>query len=249
MHAVVLAALLLISAPSRLDVILERGHILVGMTGDYRPFSYLHEDGTFEGLDVEAARSLAGALGVDVRFVKTSWPTLVQGILEGRYDIAMSGVTRTLERQKVVGLSDGYLSIGKCPLIRASDQDRFTGLEAIDQPGIRVGVNPGGTNERFVRAHISKAEIVVIENNLAIPEAVATGRVDVMITDNVEAVLAARRDPRLHAVAPDRPLTSEELSYMIPRDDPVFLNWINLWLHQMELDGNLDSLRDRWTGR
>ena len=45
MHAIVLAALLLVSAPSRLDVVLERGHILVGMTGDYRPFSYLREDG------------------------------------------------------------------------------------------------------------------------------------------------------------------------------------------------------------
>ena len=249
MHAVVLAALFLISAPSRLDVILERGHILVGMTGDYRPFSYLREDGAFEGLDVEAARSLGRALGVDVRFVKTSWPTLVQGIVKGRYDIAMSGVTRTLERQKVVGLSHAYFAIGKCPLIRAADKDRLTGLEAIDRAGVRIGVNPGGTNESFVRAYISKAEIVVIENNLAIPEAVATGGVDVMMTDNVEAVLAARRDPRLHAVAPDRPLTSEELSYMVPRDDPAFLNWINLWLHQMELDGELDRLRERSTGR
>jgi cyclohexadienyl dehydratase len=65
----------------------------------------------------------------------------------------------------------------------------------------------------------------------------------------VEAVLAARKDPRLHAVAPDRPLTTEELSYMIPRDDPAFLNWINLWLHQMKASGKLERLRKRWTGR
>ena len=33
---------------------------------------------------------------------------------------------------------------------------------------------------------------------------------------------------------------------MVPRDDPAFLNWINLWLHQMKLDGELDRLRERW---
>jgi ABC-type amino acid transport substrate-binding protein len=36
---------------------------------------------------------------------------------------------------------------------------------------------------------------------------------------------------------------------MIPRDDPAFLNWINLWLHQMKASGELERLRKRWTGR
>ena len=225
MHALVLAALVAVLPASHLDTILERGEIVVGTTGDYRPFSYRRPDGTFEGFDIDAARRLAAALGVDVRFVATSWPTLLDGLREGRYDIAMSGITRTLERQTVVSMSDPYFSIGKSPLVRAADRERFPNLEAIDRPGIRIGVNPGGTNETFVRRTIERAEIVVIEDNLSIPEAVAAGRVDVMLTDNVEAVLVASRDPRLVAVSPDDPLTHDELSYMLPRDDDAFLNW------------------------
>ncbi|GMR24677.1 MAG: transporter substrate-binding domain-containing protein [Acidobacteriota bacterium] len=249
MFWIVLAGLLgQASQPSHLDTIIERGHINVGTTGDYRPFSYRRSDGSFEGIDIDAAHALGEALGVEVKFVETSWPRLVAGIHEGRYDIAMSGITRTLERQKSVGLTDAYFTLGKCPLIRKSDRERFPDLEAIDRPGVKIGVNPGGTNEAFVRKHIRNAAIIVFENNLAIPSAVASAEVDVMLTDNVEAVLASRENERLHAVSPDEPLTRDELAYMLPRGDPAFRNWLDLWIHRMKLTGDLDRIRQKWLG-
>ena len=246
MQALVLAALIVVLPISHLDTVLERGEILIGTTGDYRPFTYQRPDGTFEGFDIDAARRLGADLGVKVRFVSTSWPQLVEGLREGRYDIAMSGITRNLERQKIVSLSDPYLLIGKCLLIRRADRARFTDLKAIDRLGVRIGVNPGGTNESFVRERINTADIVVIEDNLSIPDAVAEGRVDVMLTDNVEAVLVANEDPRLFAVQPDSPLSRDELGYMLPRDDPAFLNWVNLWVHRMVLNGEFERLREKW---
>ena len=33
---------------------------------------------------------------------------------------------------------------------------------------------------------------------------------------------------------------------MLPRDDDAFLNWVNLWLHQMTLDREFDRLREKW---
>lgn len=82
------------SQPSHLDTIIGRGHIVIGTTGDYRPFSFARSDGSFEGIDIDAAHALGDALGVEVKFVKTSWPNLVAGLRDGRYDIAMSGITR-----------------------------------------------------------------------------------------------------------------------------------------------------------
>ena len=142
-----------------------------------------------------------------------------------------------------MGLTDAYFTLGKCPLIRKSDRERFPNLEAIDRSGVKIGVNPGGTNEAFVREHIQNATIIVIEDNLAIPSAVASAEVDVMLTDNVEAVLASRDDERLLAVSPDEPLTNDELAYMLPRGDPAFRNWLDLWIHRMKLTGDLDRIR------
>ncbi len=238
-----------VKAKSRLDLILERGYILVGTTGDYKPFSYLNpETGKYEGHDIDAAKKLAKALGVEVRFVKTTWKTLVQGILDGKYDIAMCGITRTLDRQKKVALSDPYIKVGKSPLIRKKDKDRFKTLADIDQPGVKIGVNPGGTNEKFVRAHIKKATIVVIPKNLDIPDKIASGEIDVMITDNVEAMLVASKRPELYAVSPENTFTKDDFGYMMPRDDQPFINWVNLWIHQMKMKGEFDALKKKWIG-
>jgi cyclohexadienyl dehydratase len=232
---------------SRLDVILERGYILVGTTGDYKPFSYFNEaTQEYEGHDIDAAKKLGEDLGVEVRFVKTTWKTLVQGILDERYDVAMCGITRNLARQKQVGLTTPYINVGKSPLIRMADKDRFKTLADIDQPGVKIGVNPGGTNEKFVLATIKQAEIVVIEKNLDIPGKVAAGEVDVMITDNVEAMLVAGKNQELYAVSPNETLTKDDFGYMLPRDDFAFLNWMNLWMHQMHQKGEFEELKAKW---
>jgi cyclohexadienyl dehydratase len=232
---------------SRLDVIIERGYILVGTTGDYKPFSYLNPaTGNYEGHDIDAANKLAKDLEVEIRFVKTTWKTLVDGISEGKYDIAMCGITRTLSRQKQVGLTDPYIKVGKSPLIRKSDKNRFKNLTDIDQSGVKIGVNPGGTNERFVRANIKHAEIVVIPKNLDIPDKIASGEVDVMITDNVEAMLVGRNRPELYAVSPNDTFTQDDFGYMVPRDEFAFLNWLNLWVYQMKEKGEFQELKTKW---
>ena len=109
-----------------------------------------------------------------------------------------------------------------------------------------VACNPGGTNEKYVRAHIKNARILLVDDNLAIPSLIAERRADVMLTDNVEAILAARKDPRLVAVSANEPWTTETLGLMTTRDDQVFLNWLNLFLSQAEADGRLPALRQKY---
>ncbi|MDM5197363.1 transporter substrate-binding domain-containing protein [Fictibacillus enclensis] len=232
---------------SRLDRIMKKGVIRVGTTGDYKPFTYYNKDTkTFEGFDIEAAELMAKDLGVKVKFVKTSWLTLMDDLLDDKFDIAVGGVSRNTERQKTAQLTRPYLNEGKSPLIRVEDKDRFTSLEAIDQPDVTIGVNPGGTNQKFVDSNIKKAKVVVVQNNLDIPHMVAEGKVDVMITDSTEAMYYASRDERLYAALTDKTFTKSQKAYMIPRGDSVFENWVNLWMDEMELQGEFDRLKEKY---
>jgi len=232
---------------SHLDQIVSRGHLRVGTTGDYKPFSFLNPTTSeYEGHDIDAAKLLAESLGIQARFVKATWPTLLKGLQEDQYDIGMSGITRTLSRQQAAALSHPYINVGKSPLVRATDRQRFKTLADIDQPGVKIGVNPGGTNQRFVDANIKRATVVVIEKNLSIPEKIVAGGVDVMITDNVEAMLVAKQDPRLYGVDPENTYTKDDFGYLLPRDDPAWINYVNLWVDLMRLKGDLDRLRQKW---
>ncbi len=63
------------------------------------------------------------------------------------FDFAIGGITITDARREIMLMSDGYLANGKTILCRTEDASRFCSLEDIDQPEVRVMVNPGGLND------------------------------------------------------------------------------------------------------
>lgn len=232
---------------SKLDEIINKGYIRVGMTGDYKPFTYLNPaTNEYEGYDVDAAKEMGKDLGVEVRFVHTTWSTMMKDLQADKFDIAVGGVTRNTSRQKTAYVSDGYVSFGKAPLIRKEDKDKYLALEDINKPSVRIGVNPGGTNEVFVRQHLTNANVTVVPNNLDIPHLVADGTYDVMITDTVEAITYAKEDARLYAALTDKPFTNSEKGYMIPRGDFVYASYLEMWMDEMELQGKFDALDKKW---
>ena len=231
---------------SMLDKIIGRGHILVGTAGDYKPFTYLNPSANqFEGIDIDMAHHLGKSLGVEVRFVKTSWPTLMKDFLEGKYDVGMGGISINLERQKKAFFTISYLKDGKTPITRRESVAKFQTLDQIDQPGVKVIVNPGGTNERFVRAHLKKATIVVYEDNVTIFDQIVQGKADLMITDAVETILQQKLRPELAAVHPDKPFTFSEKGYLLPQD-VVLKFWVDQWLNLSLQDGTFQKFYDKW---
>ncbi|MFF2157675.1 transporter substrate-binding domain-containing protein [Paenibacillus chitinolyticus] len=232
---------------SRLDQIVAQGYIRVGTTGDYRPFTYLNpETKQYEGYDIDAAKQLAKSLGVEVRFVQTSWPNMMTDMLADKFDIAVGGVTRNTDRQKKAQMTEGYITFGKSPLIRLEDKDKYKSVEDINKPTVKIGVNPGGTNEVFVREHLKNANVTVVQNNLDIPGLVADGTYDVMITDNIEALTYAKKDKRLYAALSDNTFTKSEKAFMIQRGDTIFENYLDVWMDEMKLQGKFDELRKTW---
>src|ERR1700709_2860480 len=149
MFAALAAAFLLLPAsaqaeqPSRLDDIVKRGTLRVGMTGDYLPFTSLDKATTkFRGFDVDMAEALGKALGVKVEYVQTAWPQLMKDFEADNFDIAMGGISITLERQKKGLFSTPIMREGKTPIARCADNGKYQTISDIDKSGICVIVNP-----------------------------------------------------------------------------------------------------------
>jgi cyclohexadienyl dehydratase len=226
--------------PNKLDQIVATGVLRVATTGDYAPFSTVRDD-LPGGIDIRLAGDLAKALGVEIRWVKTSWPTLLADLRAGSFDIAMSGISRTLARQQVGFLSQPYHVGGKTPISRCDQAAQYASLASIDQPGVRVIVNPGGTNEGFVRARLSQASLIVHEDNRSIFAELIAGRADVMITDAIEVRLQTLREPSLCAPMAGQPtLTYQEKAYLLPRD-PVWREYVDTWLSLRIADGTVGA--------
>ncbi|WP_441520811.1 transporter substrate-binding domain-containing protein [Bradyrhizobium sp. 2TAF24] len=234
-------------SPSRLDDIISRGTLRVGMTGDYRPFTSLNKTtSSFEGFDVDMAQALGQALGVKVEFVPTSWPTMTRDFEAGAFDMAAGGVSITLDRQKKGLFSTALMREGKTPIARCADAARFDSLADIDKPGTKVIVNPGGTNERFARAHIKAAQIEVYPDNVTIFDQIASGHADLMMTDASETRYQQKLHPGvLCAVHPDKPFDFAEKAYWLQRD-VALKAFVDQWLHIIRENGSYQATYDKW---
>ena len=226
----------------------NRGTILIGTTGDYRPLSFCEPDGTYWGFGIEMGREIAARLGVNVEFVKTSWPTLTADVLAEpqMFDIAIGGITITEARRETMLMSEGYLANGKTILCRVSEAERYTSLADIDKPEVRVMVNPGGLNEKFANENLTHATIIVHQKNEEIPSLVAEGEADVMITEITEAPYYVQTDSRLAAPLLNEPFTHGEIGVLMRKGQEDLLQMVNATIQQMKRDGTLRELHEKY---
>ena len=230
---------------SRLDEVIKSGTLRVCTPGDYKPFSFLRPDGSYEGLDIDLVEAAAKALGVKVEMVKTAWPSLMKDFQE-KCDVAVGGISVTTDRQKSAFFTMAYMVNGKAPITKCENAARFQTVADIDKLNITVIENPGGSNERFARANFKQAKIVIFPDNVTIFDEILKGNADVMISESVETIVQAKLRPGLCAVNPDKPLQYGEMAWLLPRGDASMKGWMDTWFHLAKASGDYDRVSGRW---
>ena len=131
-------------------------------------------------------------------------------------------------------------------LCRVSDADLFLSLADLDKPEIRVLINPGGLNEKFANENLTQATIIVYDKNEEIPNQVAEGNADVMITEITEAPWYVQNDSRLAAPLMNTPFTHGEIGVLMRKGQEDLLTLVNTVIAQMKVDGSLRQLHEKY---
>lgn len=222
--------LLLVSACN--SKLMPTAPILVGTTGDYPPLtSFDTVSKQFSGEDIELALGLGKYLGKRVVFVKTTWKDLNADLLAKKFELAIGGISINTARQKLFIFSVPLLMDRKVALFRKQEQTRFLNIQAIDQPGIRIMENIGGTNEQFARKHIHQATLTVIADNQQVFISLLNNVADVMFTDETEARYQQQKHPELSWIRLDENISpSYAKAMMFNQADTLLQQQVNHWL-------------------
>eukprot|EP01059_Diplonema_ambulator_P017938 TRINITY_DN30070_c0_g1_i1.p1 TRINITY_DN30070_c0_g1~~TRINITY_DN30070_c0_g1_i1.p1 ORF type:complete len:416 (+),score=65.11 TRINITY_DN30070_c0_g1_i1:96-1250(+) len=219
----------------------------IGTCGDYPPLSIWSEENGFTGFSVEF---LEEGLKGRVEWVKTSWPELHKGLLEGRYDAAFGGINETGERRRMFLVSDAVLPCGKCVLTREEEAARFKNFSSVDQEGVVVVTNPGGTNEKFCNLNFKKAAILRAPDNKAPFTDLTSRRAHVMITDSIEAIHRSHTTPTLTYLHTNPPLTPGH-TVAIAAHTPAgaaFIQAFNAYVNHPSTAAVFERLTTKWLG-
>ena len=245
----VVALLLLTTAPcwgGEIERIQEKGLITVSLNRGYPPFA-MEKDGKIFGLDVDLANLLADYLDVKVKFIRPeTYDQQIPKLLAGESDIIIAAMTRTVGRGLKVSFSDPYFEVSQAALVRRDllpdGADSYFDLAEIE--GLRLGVKADTTHEKFARQLFPAKAIKPYPTAAAAAEALIKGDVNAMVADS--PFVRVWRDTHIEhyqkIAALLTPVTREYYAFAIRPGDPGFLNWLNLFIDQIKIDGTLDLL-------
>jgi polar amino acid transport system substrate-binding protein len=155
---------------------LEDGTLTIGSDIAYAPIEfYIEGTETADGLDVDIAKALGAALGVEVEFVNSGFDGLIGALGTEDFDVIMSAMTVTEEREQVIDFVP-YVNVGTGILVPAGNPDDVQELE--DLCGLTVAVQVGTTQEILVNTQndscSEKINVVTFDTNPLAVEDVKT---------------------------------------------------------------------------
>jgi len=229
-----------------LDDIMERGKLRVGMEPGYMPFEMTNKKGEIVGFDVDMAKRMAKAMGVELELVSTAWDGIIPALITKKFDIIMSGMTLTQERNLKIGFADPYIVIGQSILIDKQLAGTVNSYKDLNDKKYKVASKLGTTGEQAVKRMIPNASYISFETEQEGVMDLLNGKVDAFVYDLPFNAIAFAEKGQGKVVLLDDPFTYEPLAWAVNRGNHDFINWLNNFLRQAKNDGTYEKIYRKW---
>ncbi|GBF05217.1 amino acid ABC transporter substrate-binding protein [Deinococcus aerius] len=243
----VLSALVLSSASLAATVaqVKKKGVLVLGTDPTFAPFEFKGPGGEVQGFDIDIARALAKDLGVRLEVRSVGFGALMpQAVTSGRVDMAMSGITITPERAKVVSFSAPYYRSAQVFIVRGGNPGKFTWPG--DVKGKTIGVQANTTGQ-YAAGDLLKpkgATIKVYDDFAAGLADLRAGRIAALIGDAPTVADLQKRLPGQYAKA-GQDLTAEDYGMVFAKGSDLAAA-ANRTLARLRASGEYQQLLNKW---
>jgi polar amino acid transport system substrate-binding protein len=212
-----------------LATVRRRGRLRVGVAPS-TPWVMRDKEGELIGFSVDLAKKLADDMGVSLEIVPTSWPHIIDDLLDNHFDVIASGLWITPSRALLVNYSQPT-SLGAVSLIAGRARaGTFTDAADFNKPGVTIAVNGGTEMEevaarRFPQATLLKVDIA--DDPLApVLEGKAHGAV--LMSPVARLTVGASGGALFQPSGSE--LVTASTALAVRKGDPDFLSFLNAWL-------------------
>ncbi len=265
--SIALAVVMLLTTVVALSACGKEEDVLVMATNAaFPPYEYV-EGGEFVGIDVEIAKAIAEKLGMELKIEDVEFGSIIGGVVEGKYDMGMAGMTVTEERKQSVNFSDTYATGIQVIIVNngsaiASLDDIFVfddegNPTALKNPDVKVGVQQDTTGDIYSSSDISgwgfndveedgtvtKDRVERYKTGAEAVEALKTNKVDMVIIDNEPAKsFVAANEGKIHILEGDNEYAVEDYAICVAKENTELLDKINQALKELKDDGTIDKI-------
>ena len=222
----------------------ERGTLVVGMEGNWSPWTYHDENDQLTGLEVDIANLIAEGLGVTAVFQEAPWDALLAGVDAGRFDIICNGVGYTEERAKSYSFTTPYVYSNKV-LVVAENNEEIKSVE--DLKGKKTANSASSTYAAMAEKY--GATLVPVDTLGETMDMLQQGRVDATLNAQVSIADYLREHPEAK-IKTVQVLSGDPVAYPLHLGEEyqTLVNAINDILEQARQDGRLAEISIKYFG-
>ncbi|MBM2810443.1 MAG: amino acid transporter substrate-binding protein, family [Chloroflexi bacterium] len=222
----------------------DRGKIVIGVKYDVPTFGYLNpRTNQLEGFDVDLGRAIAReVLGSEDRaeFTQAKSADRIPFLNAGQVDLILSTMTANEERAGQIDFTDAYYVAGQSLLVRNGSTVNGIG----DLAGRTVCSVTGSTSEANIREKAPRAEVVLFGTYSECVQAMDSGRVEAVTTDDIILLGFANEAPDRYKVVGGQ-FTIEPYAGGIAKNNPELLQAINDALKRIKASGEWKRIYER----
>lgn len=233
-------------AGSVVDRIVQKGELVVGMSGDQPPLNVKASDGKIIGLDVEIAKVMARAMSVKLKIENIPFPELLPALQAGKVDMIISNMTILPERNMKVAFVGPYYISGKGVLTHIEKVTSLQNTDGLNQPKFTIAALKDSTSQKFVESFAPKAKHVFTKSLDESLNLLLSKKVDAVISDHPFCVVSAIRYRDKGLVAGETPFNYEPIGIALSADDYLMVNMVENILDSLKGSGYLKKLKNYW---
>ena len=209
--------------------------VTVATSPDFPPFESL--DGSeVVGIEVDILQAITGKLGLEMQLEQMDFESVIPGVQAGKFDIGMSGITITEDRQKNCDFTQPYFLASQA-IVVTPDSDITC---KADLEGKTISVQTGTTAEEYCMENGYEVLASAANNDAA--AALTSGKAAAWVVDNeVGVALAAQQG----LVVLDEAMTSEPYAFAFAKDSALTAQFDEA-LGELLADGTVAAIFEKY---
>lgn len=238
----ILINITLYAKEDKLEIILKKNEIKVCIWPQYYGISYIDKrTQELKGIDSDLASELSKYLGVKLKFIKSSFPTLVNDVTNNKCDIAMFAIGNTKSRAEKMRFTSAHLK-SDIYAVTTKTNPIIKKWEDIDKKGVVVTVAKGTYHETVMKNKLKNAELLVIKGFKQREDEVQSGRADVFMTDYPYGKKMLAKTKWAKLITPPKTYHLTPYAWTMAYGNDKFYNIVEKFIQNIKTDGTLKRL-------
>ncbi len=233
-----------LSRESVIETIKQDGVIRIGLSL-FVPWSMRDKNGDLIGFELDVGRKLAEDMGVEVEFVPTAWDGIIPALVSGNFDVIISGMSVTAQRNLTINFTDPYAYSGLAIMANKQLTEGMS-LEDFNKPEVTFAARRGATPAAVIAENFPNATLLLFDEDGASTQEVLNGNAHASMAAQPTPNREAGRHPETLTVPFDNLYDPRGEAFGVRKGDPDAMNFFNNWIAQNWRSGWLEERHNYW---